>query len=64
MKNFKSNINYFKKWEGMATFGLCVMVVGFVLLWMGYGLTYFLGGALIIGGVLYYSRIERTEQAQ
>ena len=50
MKNFKSNINYFKKWEGMATFGLCVMVVGFVLLWMGYGLTYFLGGALIIGG--------------
>lgn len=54
MKNSNSNINYFKKWEGMATFGLCTLVVGFVSLWMGYGLTYLLGGALIIGGFIVF----------
>ena len=54
MKNFNSNINYFKKWEGMATFGLCTLVVGFASLWMGHGLTYFLGGALIIGGFIVF----------
>lgn len=55
MKNFKSNINYFNKWEGLPTLGLCMIVVGFVSLWMAQSyLMYLGGGALIIGGFIVF----------
>lgn len=51
MKNYKSNINYFKKWEGLKTLGLGMMVVGFACLWLGWGWTYLIGAALMTAGI-------------
>ena len=51
MKNYKSNINYFKKWEGLKTLGLGMMIVGFACLWLGWGWTYLIGALLMIAGI-------------
>ena len=51
MKNYKSNINYFVKWEGLKTLGLGMMIVGFACLWLGWGWTYLIGAALMVAGI-------------
>ena len=51
MKNYKSNINYFKKWEGLKTLGLGMMIVGFACLWLGWGWTYLIGALLMTAGI-------------
>ena len=51
MKNYKSNINYFMKWEGLKTLGLGMMIVGFACLWLGWGWTYLIGAALMVSGI-------------
>ncbi len=55
MKNYKSNINYFKKWEGLKTLGLGMLIVGFACLWLAR--TYFMwiaGGAILTAGVIVF----------
>ena len=51
MKNYKANINYFMKWEGLKTLGLGMMIVGFACLWLGWGWTYLIGAVLMTAGV-------------
>jgi hypothetical protein len=54
MKNYKSNINYFMKWEGLKTLGLGMMIVGFACLWLGWGWTYLIGAALMVSGIVVF----------
>ena len=51
MKKYKSNVNYFLKWEGLKTLGLGMMIVGFACLWLGWGLTYLVGAVLMVAGI-------------
>lgn len=55
MKNYKANINYFKKWEGLKTLGLGMLIVGFASIWLAMGYLVYLGGILLLatGGVLF-----------
>ena len=67
MKNYKSNINYFKKWEGLKTLGLGMLIVGFACLWLAR--TYFMwiaGGALLTAGVIVFllGNIGRSTEAE
>lgn len=66
MKNYKSNINYFMKWEGLKTLGLGMMIVGFACLWLGWGWTYLIGAALMIAGVAVFlvGNIGRSTEAE
>ncbi len=57
MRNFKSNINYYTKWEGMRSVGLCLMIFGFGALWMGWSISYFiyiLGAPALISGIVMF----------
>lgn len=67
MKNYKSNINYFKKWEELKTLGLGMMIVGFVSLWLAR--SYFMwiaGGAILTAGVVVFlvGNIGRSTEAE
>lgn len=58
MKNYKSNINYFMKWEGLKTLGFGLLIAGFGGLWLAPALHlflfYILGPIfLVAGGVLF-----------
>lgn len=58
MKNYKSNLNYFKKWEGLRTLGFGMMIVGFGGFWLAPSfrsmlLYVFSPGILIVGVVLF-----------
>ena len=66
MKNYKSNINYFMKWEGLKTLGLGMMIVGFACLWLGWGWTYLIGAALMITGIAVFlvGNIGRSTEAE
>ena len=67
MKNYKSNINYFKKWEGLKTLGLGMLIVGFASLWLAR--SYFMwiaGGAILTAGVVVFllGNIGRSTEAE
>lgn len=55
MKNYKSNINYFMKWEGLKSLGLGMLIVGFGSLWLARNPYMWIGGGalLAIGAVLF-----------
>ena len=48
MKNYKANINYFTKWEGLRTLGLGMLIVGFGSLWLARSYLMYIGGAALI----------------
>ena len=55
MKDYKSNINYFTKWEGMKTLGMCMLIVGIASLWLP--MSYFMyiaGAALVVFGAIFF----------
>ena len=67
MKNYKSNINYFMKWEGLKTLGLGMLIVGFASLWLAR--SYFMwiaGGAILTAGVVVFllGNIGRSTEAE
>ena len=67
MKNYKSNINYFRKWEGLKTLGLGMLIVGFASLWLAR--SYFMwiaGGAILTAGVVVFllGNIGRSTEAE
>ena len=55
MKNYKANINYFKKWEGLKTLGLGMLIVGFGGIWLARSFLMYFGGILLlaVGVVLF-----------
>jgi hypothetical protein len=66
MKNNKSNINYFKKWEGLKTLGLGMLIVGFVGVWMTFSYFVYLASiALLAAGVILFlvGNIGRSTEA-
>jgi hypothetical protein len=66
MKNNKSNINYFKKWEGLKTLGLGMLIVGFVGVWMTFSYFVYLASiALLAAGVVLFlvGNIGRSTEA-
>lgn len=69
MKNYKSNINYFKKWEGLKTLGLGLVIVGFGGLWLGPAISFLfwiVGGPLLVVGVVLFlmGNIGRSTEAE
>ncbi|MBO4979479.1 MAG: hypothetical protein J6D16_03635 [Clostridia bacterium] len=67
MKNYKANINYFKKWEGLKTLGLGMLIVGFTSIWLAMGYLVYLGGIalLAVGAVLFLTgNINRSTEAE
>lgn len=69
MKNYKSNINYFVKWEGLKTLGLGLLIVGFGGLWLGPAISFIfwiLGSPLLIAGVVIFllGNIGRSTEAE
>ena len=67
-KGYKQYINYFKKWDGAAMLGGCMMVVGFLILWLGLGwgfITYLLMLVGLFGGlaVFLYGSIGRKHES-
>ena len=66
MKNNKSNINYFKKWEGLKTLGLGLLIVGFIGIWMTFSYFVYLASiALLAAGVVLFlvGNIGRSTEA-
>lgn len=67
MKNYKANINYFKKWEGLKSLGLGMLIVGFASIWLAMGYLVYLGGiALLAAGVVLFliGNINRSTEAE
>lgn len=70
MKSYKSNINYFKKWEGLKTLGFGMLIIGFCGLWLGPALRsivfYIMGPILLtVGTVLFLlGNIGRSTEAE
>ena len=67
-QGYKQYINYFKKWDGAAMLGSIMMVVGFLILWLGLGwgyITYLLMMVGLFGGlaVFLYGSIGRKHEA-
>lgn len=65
-QGYKQYINYFKKWDGAAMLGGIMMVVGFLLLWLGRGFVSYI--FMIIGlvfglGIFLYGSIGRKHEA-
>ncbi len=55
MKKQKANLNYFKKWEGLKTLGLGMLIVGFGCIWLAMGYLVYIGGiALLVAGVVLF----------
>ena len=58
MKNYKANINYFTKWEGMKTCGMGMLIVGILFLWVAWlfwYILYFVGMFLVVlGAILFF----------
>ena len=66
MKTNKSNVNYFKKWEGLKTLGLGMLIVGFVGIWMTFSYIVYLASiALLAAGVVAFliGNIGRSTEA-
>ncbi|MBE6662211.1 MAG: hypothetical protein E7606_02885 [Ruminococcaceae bacterium] len=55
MKNYKANINYFKKWEGLKSLGLGMLIVGFGSIWLARSFLMYFGGISLLaaGAVLF-----------
>ncbi|MBO5305880.1 MAG: hypothetical protein J6B12_03865 [Clostridia bacterium] len=67
MKNYKANINYFKKWEGLKTLGLGMLIVGFIGIWMTYSyFVYIASIVLLAAGVVLFlvGNINRSTEAE
>ena len=65
-KGYKQYVNYFKKWDGAAMLGGIMMVVGFLLLWLGWSFaSYILSIVGLFGGliVFLYGSIGRKTEA-
>ncbi len=58
MNNYKANINYFTKWEGMKTCGMGMLIVGILFLWvawMYWFVLYIVGmGLVVLGTILFF----------
>ena len=58
MKNYKANINYFTKWEGMKTCGMGMLIVGILFLWVAWifwTILYLVGMFLVVlGAILFF----------
>lgn len=64
---FKSNLNYYTKWDGYRTLGLCAMVVGFVCVWIPYSyFMYIIGGLGLVGGIglFLFGSVESSTEAE
>ena len=64
-KAYKLYINYFKKWDGAAMLGIIMMVVGFLLLWLGWSyFSYLLSIVGLFGGlgIFIYGSIGRKHE--
>lgn len=67
MKSNKANINYFKKWEGLKTLGLGMLIAGFVGIWMTFSYFVYLASiALLAAGVILFlvGNIGRSTEAE
>ena len=58
MKNYKANINYFTKWEGMKTCGMGMLIVGILFIWVAWlfwHVLYLVGMFLVVlGAILFF----------
>lgn len=57
MNNYKSNINYFTKWEDMKTCGMGMLIVGILFIWVAWVWIWFLylvGMFLIVAGAILF----------
>ncbi len=57
MKDYKANINYFTKWEGMKSCGMGMLIVGILFLWVAWVYWWFLyivGMFLVVLGALFF----------
>lgn len=64
-KGYKQYVNYFKKWDGAAMLGGGMMVVGFLLLWLGWSYaSYILSVIGLFGGlaIFLYGSIGRKHE--
>lgn len=52
MRDYKSNIGFFTKWDKGEALGIGIMAVGFAMLWLGRGPIYRIGGAVLLFGGL------------
>lgn len=52
--DFKHYINYFKKNENMKFIGGGILIVGFIIIWLGYGLLYLLSVMLVPAGFVMF----------
>ena len=52
--DFKHYINYFKKNENMKLIGGGILIVGFIIIWLGYGLLYLLSVMLVPAGFVMF----------
>jgi hypothetical protein len=67
MKSNKANVNYFKKWEGLKTLGLGMLIVGFIGVWMTFSYFVYLASiALLAAGVILFliGNIGRSTEAE
>ncbi len=55
MKKQSANLNYFKKWEGLKTLGLGMLIVGFGSIWLASSFLMYFGGIALLatGAVLF-----------
>lgn len=67
MKTNKKMINYFKRWDGVATIGIGMMGVGLFLLWIGMGYYSYIAAITLIpvGAIIFiYGNIGRANATQ
>ena len=48
MRDYKSNVGFFTKWDKGEALGIGIMAVGFAMLWLGRGPIYRIGGAVLL----------------